>query len=173
VATGWRPHVLTGVEALSSQRRPLNDPLGLQGQIFTAAAAGPEPFGSLVAGTSLPAVSRAHLLHLLWHRRLDVDLREPLGDATLAEHTDLLHGQAGRAVAEHSGHVGAPVGIGTSDVPFALRGDADQFDVHRDERFDWQPGGGHGRLGQLGHDRRAERRRDPRRPLVITPIGKP
>jgi hypothetical protein len=83
VVTGWRPHVLTGVEALSSQRRPLDDALGVQRQMLAAAAAGPETFGSLVAATSLPAVSRAHLLHLLWHRRLDVDLGEPLGDAAI------------------------------------------------------------------------------------------
>ncbi|MEV6931206.1 hypothetical protein AB0M46_42875 [Dactylosporangium sp. NPDC051485] len=81
--TGWRPHVLAGVEALSAQRRALDDPLGLQEQLPTAAAKGPARFGELVAATSVPAVGRAHALHLLWQCRLEADLSRPLGDATL------------------------------------------------------------------------------------------
>jgi hypothetical protein len=30
----------------------------------------------------LPAVARAHALHLLWRRRLGTDLSRPLGDAS-------------------------------------------------------------------------------------------
>jgi hypothetical protein len=28
-------------------------------------------------------VARAHLVHLIWHRRLSIDLSQPLGDRTL------------------------------------------------------------------------------------------
>ena len=45
-----------------------------------AAAAGPVRFGDLVAAASLPAVGRAHALHLIWHRRLAIDLSQPLDD---------------------------------------------------------------------------------------------
>jgi hypothetical protein len=83
VVTGWRAHVLSVVDALSAQRRPLQDPLGLQEQLLGAARAGASPFGELAGGTALPAVARAHALHLLWHRRLGVDLGRPLGNGSL------------------------------------------------------------------------------------------
>ncbi len=83
VVTGWRPQVLTTLDALSAQRRPLADRLGLQVELMAAAAAGPCAFGVLVAATSLPAAARAHALHLLWHRRLGVDLAAPLNDTSL------------------------------------------------------------------------------------------
>jgi hypothetical protein len=83
VVAGWRPHVLSVVDALSSQRRPLQDPLGLQEQLLGAALDGAMSFGELAGGTSLPAVARAHALHLLWRRRLGVDLARPLGDGSL------------------------------------------------------------------------------------------
>jgi hypothetical protein len=83
VVGGWRPHVLSVVDALSSQRRALQDPLGLQGQLLKAARENARPFGELAGGTSLPAVARAHALHLLWHRRLGVDLARPLGNNSL------------------------------------------------------------------------------------------
>ncbi|MFD4242969.1 TnsA-like heteromeric transposase endonuclease subunit [Streptomyces sp. NPDC058525] len=83
VVTGWRPNVLSVLDALSAQRRPLQDPLGLQRELEAAAMTGPSPFGRLVERTRLPAVARAHALHLLWHRRLGVDLGRPLTDATL------------------------------------------------------------------------------------------
>ena len=78
-----RPQVLTTLDALSAQRRPLADRLGLQVELMAAAAAGPCAFGVLVAATSLPAAARAHALHLLWHRRLGVDLAAPLNDTSL------------------------------------------------------------------------------------------
>jgi hypothetical protein len=77
VVTDWRPHVPTGVDALSAQRRPLRDPLGLQPELLTAVASGPRSFGDLVEVTRLPAVARAHALHLIWHRRLGIDLSAP------------------------------------------------------------------------------------------------
>jgi hypothetical protein len=80
VVTGWRSHVAVTLDTLSSQRRALTDPLGLQGQLLRQARCGPSTFGDLVAATSLPAVARAHALHLLWHRRLGVDLGRPLTD---------------------------------------------------------------------------------------------
>lgn len=43
---------------------------------------GSRPFGKLAA-TSAPVVGRAFALHLLWHRRLGMDLSVPLTDRTL------------------------------------------------------------------------------------------
>jgi hypothetical protein len=83
VVVGWRPHVLAGLDALSAQRRELEDQLGLQGRLLRVASEGPAAFGDLVAATSLPAVARAHALYLLWHRRLGVELSSPLGDRSL------------------------------------------------------------------------------------------
>jgi len=83
VVAGWRPHVLSGLDALSAQRRDLDDRLGLQDYLLQAASAGPAAFGDLVAAAPLPAVARAHALHLLWHRRLGFDLSCPLGDSSL------------------------------------------------------------------------------------------
>jgi hypothetical protein len=82
VVAGWRPHVLTGIDALSAQRRDLEDRLGLQGFLLRAVSAGPAAFGDLVGGTPLPAVARAHALHLLWRRDLGTDLSRPVGDAS-------------------------------------------------------------------------------------------
>jgi len=83
VVAGWRPHVLSVLDALSAQRRDLEDRLGLEGELLQAAAGGPAAFGDLVAATRLPAVARAHALHLLWRRRLGTDLGGPLGDRSL------------------------------------------------------------------------------------------
>jgi hypothetical protein len=83
VVTGWRSHPGVTLDTLSSQRRELTDPLGLQAQLLTRAGCGPSPFGDLVAATSLPMVARAHALHLLWHRQLGVDLGPPLTDRSL------------------------------------------------------------------------------------------
>jgi hypothetical protein len=83
VVAGWRPHVLTGIDALSAQRRDLQDRLGLQDRLLQAVSAGPAAFGEMVAATPLPAVARAHALHLLWHRRLGVNLSRPIGDTSL------------------------------------------------------------------------------------------
>jgi hypothetical protein len=82
VVAGWRPHVLTTLDTLASQRRPLADPLGTQPELLDGAARGPLPFAELVVTTSYPAVVRAHALHLIWHRQLVVDLAQPLGDRT-------------------------------------------------------------------------------------------
>jgi len=83
VVAGWRPHVLSGMDALSAQRRDLEDRLGLQDCLLRAVSAGPAAFGDLAAATPLPAVARAHALHLLWHRRLGIDLSRPIGDTSL------------------------------------------------------------------------------------------
>jgi len=83
LAAGWRPHVMATLDTLSSQRRELDDRLGLQTELIAISKAGPCCFGELVAATSLPAVARAHALHLLWHRRLGVDLAQPLTDRSL------------------------------------------------------------------------------------------
>jgi hypothetical protein len=83
VVAGWRPHVLSGLDALSAQRRDLEDRLGLQDCLLQAVSAGPAAFGDLAAATPLPAVARAHALHLLWRRRLGTDLSRPLGGRSL------------------------------------------------------------------------------------------
>jgi len=74
---------LSVLDALSAQRRELEDRLGLEGELLQAVAEGPAVFGDLVAATRLPAVAQAHALHLLWHRRLGTDLARPLGDGSL------------------------------------------------------------------------------------------
>jgi hypothetical protein len=83
VVSAWRPHVMTTLDTLSSQRRSLNDPLSLRSVLLERASRGPRTFADMVAGTLAPPVARAQLLHLLWRRRLSIDLAVPLGDATL------------------------------------------------------------------------------------------
>jgi len=84
VVSGWKPHVLTTLDTLASQRRQLSDPLGLHAQLLAKAACHSAlAFGDLVAATSLPAVARAYALHLLWHKHLGLDLGRPLTDRSL------------------------------------------------------------------------------------------
>ena len=83
VVTGWRPHVVGVLDAVSAQRRPLADPLGVRPELFQAATAGPMEFATLAEATSQPVAARAHALHLIWHRRLAMDLAAPLGEHTL------------------------------------------------------------------------------------------
>jgi hypothetical protein len=47
-----------------------------------AAASGGLTFGELAASSPYEPVARAQLLHLLWHRRLGVNLSQPLGDGS-------------------------------------------------------------------------------------------
>jgi hypothetical protein len=95
VVTGWRQQVLATLDALSAQRRLLEDRLGLQEQLFRATEGGPTAFGELVATTTLPAVARAHAQHLLWHRRLGIDLAQPLTDCSPVWLADLGVGVGG------------------------------------------------------------------------------
>lgn len=67
----------------TSQRRPLTDPLGLQRVLLAAAGDGPVRFGELVEHGGVLAAARAQALHLIWDRRLGVDLAVPLGDRSL------------------------------------------------------------------------------------------
>jgi hypothetical protein len=83
VVGGWHPHVMTTLDTLSAQRRPLSDPLGLIDALLTAAGDGPVRFADLVAATCYPAVARAFAVHLIWHRVLSVDLAVPFGDSAL------------------------------------------------------------------------------------------
>lgn len=85
VASGWRRQVLTSLDALSARRRPMSDRLGLRGELLELLELlreRPRRFGELAEATSLPAVARAHAVHLLWHRRLAMDLAQPLDDAS-------------------------------------------------------------------------------------------
>ncbi|MFD6068668.1 TnsA-like heteromeric transposase endonuclease subunit [Amycolatopsis lurida] len=83
VVTGWRQPAEATVDAFSAQRRPLADPLGIAAQLLDDVGEGSRPFGELAAATSAPVIGRAFLLHLLWHRRLGMDLSAPLTDRTL------------------------------------------------------------------------------------------
>lgn len=83
VVVGWRRQVLTVLDDLSAQRRPLADQFGVQDALLRAVSGGPQRFGELVAATRMPAVARAHARHLLWHRKLGIDLSTPLGDSSL------------------------------------------------------------------------------------------
>lgn len=82
VVSGWRRQVLTGLDALSARRRPMSDLLGLQGELLELVRERPRQFGELMEATSMPAVARTHAVHLIWHRRLAMDLTQPLDDAT-------------------------------------------------------------------------------------------
>jgi hypothetical protein len=82
VVTGWRGEVMTGIDTLSARRRGMTDRLGLQARLLELAGSRPLRFGELADATAVPAVARAHAVHLLWHRRLAVDLAQPLGDAS-------------------------------------------------------------------------------------------
>jgi hypothetical protein len=83
VVTGWRRHVWETVDAFSAERRPLTNVLDMHGQLRAAASQGPLPLRDLVERCSIPAVARAHALHLLWRRELGADLSAPYGDASL------------------------------------------------------------------------------------------
>ena len=83
VAAGWLPNVQATLDTISAQRRPLTDPLGLQDVLLTAAGNGPVRFGELVEHGGMPAAARAQALHLIWERRLGIDLAVPLGDGSL------------------------------------------------------------------------------------------
>lgn len=75
----WREHVLASLDAISSQRRAMADPLGLAPGLLAAVGDG-AGFGELAAGSRCAPVARAMLLHLIWTRRLGVDLSVPLTD---------------------------------------------------------------------------------------------
>ena len=83
VAAGWLPNVQATLDTISAQRRPLTDPLGLQPVLLAAAEGGPVRFGELVEYGGVPAAARAQALHLIWERRLGIDLAVPLGDRSL------------------------------------------------------------------------------------------
>lgn len=80
VVAGWRPQPWAALEALSARRRAMSDPLGLLPELLDLAAEQPRRLGELVAATSRPALARPYVLHLIWSRRLTVDLALPLGD---------------------------------------------------------------------------------------------
>jgi hypothetical protein len=82
VVSGWRAQVLAGLDALSAQRLALPDPSGIASVLLDQAACGGWRFGELAGVGADCGLRRAHLLHLLWSRRLGVDLAAPLGDAS-------------------------------------------------------------------------------------------
>ena len=80
VVTQWRRGVTGTIDTFSAQRRPLEDRLSLESELLLGAAEPGVTFGQLVSGTAVPAMARAHALHLLWHRELGTDLALPFGD---------------------------------------------------------------------------------------------
>jgi hypothetical protein len=80
VVVGWLPQVCTTLEDLSQRRRDPGDRFSLRPALMGSAARGPIAFGDLATSTELPAVARAQAIYLLWHRRLGMDLAEPLTD---------------------------------------------------------------------------------------------
>ncbi|MCW2930506.1 MAG: hypothetical protein JWM19_1468 [Actinomycetia bacterium] len=82
VAAGWREHAWAALDAFSSQRRRLSDPLGLRPGLLASARQRQVTFGELAAGSGCEPVARSQLLHLLWHRRIGVDLSLPLTDSS-------------------------------------------------------------------------------------------
>lgn len=83
VAAGWQRHTMITLDWFSSRRRPMADPLKVEPGLLAEVAEGGRTFGELAASSSFPPVARAQLLHLLWHRRLGMNLREPLRDGSL------------------------------------------------------------------------------------------
>ncbi|MEU4833089.1 hypothetical protein [Streptosporangium sp. NPDC023615] len=91
LACGWRYPVVVGrqrqvmvaPDTISSQRRPLTDPLGPRPLLVDRPRSGPCSFGTLVADTVASAVARTQLLHLLWSRQVGVDLARPLTDDSI------------------------------------------------------------------------------------------
>ncbi|WP_432068901.1 TnsA-like heteromeric transposase endonuclease subunit [Streptomyces sp. C10-9-1] len=83
VVVGLRPHVHSVLDGLSSQRRPMKDPLSLQPELMELAGQGEMQFGALVKATRCEAVARANAKHLLWHRQLATDLGRPLVDSSM------------------------------------------------------------------------------------------
>lgn len=94
VVTGWMRHALSTVDTLSAQRRPLTDRLGMVEVLLEAVTARPRPFGELAAGTVSSTIGRAYLLHLLWHRRLGMNLAVPLTDSSLITAVESTSGGA-------------------------------------------------------------------------------
>ncbi|WP_223775403.1 TnsA-like heteromeric transposase endonuclease subunit [Streptomyces sp. 135] len=81
VVSEWRPQVRSTIGAMYGRRRPTRDMLGVQAGLLAHAAEG-VTFGELAAAQAYWPVARAHLLHLLWHRRLGIDLSHPLTDGS-------------------------------------------------------------------------------------------
>ncbi|MEU7497013.1 hypothetical protein AB0B52_07995 [Streptomyces griseofuscus] len=86
VVAGWRPHVWSVLDHLSSRRRPARDLLGMREQLLTAISGQKGQamtFSDLAEATSVPSVGRANIVRLLWHRELSVDLGSPLRHSSL------------------------------------------------------------------------------------------
>jgi hypothetical protein len=104
VVAGWRPHVWSVLDHLSSRRRPVRDLLGMRDQLLTIIG-GREgrmmTFSALADATSVPSVGRANIVRLLWQRELGVDLGSPLRDSSLIWGCDggegVFAGRAGQA----------------------------------------------------------------------------
>lgn len=85
VVAGWRPHVWSVLDHLSSRRRPARDLLGMRDQllpILSGQQGRAMTFSELADATSVPSVGRANIVRLLWQRELGVDLGSPLRDSS-------------------------------------------------------------------------------------------
>ncbi|WP_331757925.1 TnsA-like heteromeric transposase endonuclease subunit (plasmid) [Nocardia sp. NBC_01377] len=88
VVGGWRPQMVATVDWFSSQRRPLIDRLGMVETLLGLLSTGPATFAALADATACAPIARAFLLHLLWRRRVGMNLGRPLTDATLIRAAD-------------------------------------------------------------------------------------
>ena len=81
VVAAWRPHVLSVLDALSAQRRDLEDRLGLEGDLLRAVAGGPAAFGDLVAATRPPGgylrLASPTAISMSWSSWPPTSLRRP------------------------------------------------------------------------------------------------
>ncbi|MGW7315794.1 hypothetical protein [Streptomyces sp. NPDC054854] len=62
-------------------------------ELLELTAEQPRRLGELVAATSRPTLARAYVLHLLWSRRLTVDLALPLGDESWIAEIAIAEGE--------------------------------------------------------------------------------
>ncbi|WP_203825110.1 TnsA-like heteromeric transposase endonuclease subunit [Actinoplanes palleronii] len=83
VVGGWQRFVVDTLDELFARRRPMKDPMGMQDQVLAQLGPGPRRFDEIIEATSVPAIARTHLSHLIWWRRAVIDLSRPLGDSCL------------------------------------------------------------------------------------------
>ncbi|WP_262505200.1 hypothetical protein [Streptomyces sp. TRM68367] len=86
VVAGWRPHVWSVLDHLSSRRRPARDLLGMRDQLLTTIGGQQGrvmTFSEPADATSVPSAGQANIVRLLWQHELGVDLGSPLRDSSL------------------------------------------------------------------------------------------
>lgn len=80
---GWHPYGVSVLRNFAAERRPLSNVRNMIGQVLSTVEEGPRLFAEIAEATSYPVIARAYTRHLLWHRRLSIELGAPFGDATM------------------------------------------------------------------------------------------